>query len=85
MQGAALTHEGTRRAVDLILQRADDFKSRGIPKEILTVDQHADGVYLYLKMKARDPERAAEIFRLLEWNGGGRFSSGVGIGNISFR
>ena len=84
MQGAALTHEGTRRAVDLILQRADDFKSRGIPKEILTVDQHADGVYIYLKMKGRDPERADEIYRLLEWNGGGRYSSGVGIGCVDW-
>ena len=31
-----------------------------------------------------DPERAAEVRRLLEWNGGGAHSTGVGIGNIDF-
>jgi radical SAM protein with 4Fe4S-binding SPASM domain len=53
--------------------------------EILTVDNHADGVYLYLKLLAQDAEGAQQVRRLLRWNGGGLYSSGVGIGCIDFR
>lgn len=75
-----LTHEQTREAVDLITEKTLDFHRRGIVKEILTVDNHADGVYLYLKMLKEDPGRAKEIHELLEMNGGN--SSGHGIGCI---
>ena len=49
-------------------------------KEILTVDNHADNVLLYLRVKEREPERAAEILRMLEWNGGNQ--SGIAIGCV---
>ena len=42
----------------------------GMSPEILTVDNHADGPYLYLKMKEENPERAKEVFELLEMNEG---------------
>ena len=42
-----------RAAMDLIAARTLDFHRRGLAKEILTVDNHADGVYLYLKLKER--------------------------------
>ena len=42
----------------------------GLSPEILTVDNHADGPYLYLKMKKENPERAKEILELLEMNEG---------------
>jgi radical SAM protein with 4Fe4S-binding SPASM domain len=50
----------------------------------LTVDNHVDGVYLYLKLLAEGSERAAEVWKLLTWNGGGLYSSGVGIGCIDY-
>lgn len=75
-----LTHEETRQVVDLIFQRTVDLHNRGLSKEILTVDNHSDGVYLYLRLKQEQPSRAAEVYQLLEWNGGN--SSGVGIGCI---
>ena len=75
-----LTHEETRAAVDFICERAADFRRRGIEKDILTVDNHADGVYVYLKLLKEEPERAQEVLQLLRWNGGNR--SGIGIGNI---
>ncbi len=78
--GSDLTHEETRWAVDYICERALDFRRRGIEKEILTVDNHADGVYVYLKVLREQPERADEVLQLLRWNGGNR--SGLGIANV---
>jgi len=75
-----LTHEETRAAVDYICEQAVGFRRRGIEKDILTVDNHADGVYVYLKLLKEEPERAQEVLQLLRWNGGNR--SGIGIGNI---
>ncbi len=77
-----LTHEETRRAVDLIIDRTKDLHDRGKPKEVLTVDNHADGPYLYMRMKQEDPERAAEILELLKMNEGN--NSGRGIGCVSW-
>ena len=70
--------------MDIILERTDDYFERGLDINILTVDNHADGVYLYLKLLKSDPERAEEVRKLLSWNGGAANSSGVGIGDIDF-
>ena len=80
LAGDDLTHEETRAAVDYICEQAVSFRRRGIEKDILTVDNHADGVYVYLKLRREDPERAEDVLQLLRWNGGNR--SGIGIGNI---
>ena len=56
-----LTHEETRAAVDYICEQAAGFRRRGIEKDILTVDNHADGVYVYLKLLQEEPERAQEV------------------------
>ena len=77
-----LTHEETRAVVDLIMDRTKDLHDRGKPKEVLTVDNHADGPYLYLRMKQEDPERAQEVLELLNMNEGN--STGLGIGCISW-
>jgi radical SAM protein with 4Fe4S-binding SPASM domain len=84
LTGDQLSPAETRRALDIILERTADFARRGLAKEILTVDNHADGVYVYLKLLAGDPGRAGDVLRLLEWNGGGLHSSGVGIGAIDW-
>jgi radical SAM protein with 4Fe4S-binding SPASM domain len=76
-----LTPEERRTTMDLIFDRALDFHGRGLDKDILTVDNHADGVYLYLKMVPQDPVRAQEVYRFLERNGGN--SSGQGISAIN--
>jgi 12,18-didecarboxysiroheme deacetylase len=77
-----LDHKETRRIVDLIIDRTKDIHDRGIPKEVLTVDNHADGPYLYLRMvKDRNP-RAKEAFELLKMNEGN--NSGRGIGCVSW-
>lgn len=79
-----LTHRESRDAMDIILSRTKDFFDRSLDINILTVDNHADGVYLYLKLKEANPEQAEEVYNLLAWNGGGAYSTGVGIGNIDF-
>ena len=79
---ADLTHTGTRAAVDLIIDETKRLHDIGKPKEVLTVDNHADGPYLYLRLLKEDPERAKEVFELLQWNEGN--NSGRGIGCVSW-
>ncbi len=79
-----LTHSQSRDAMDIILSRTKDFFNRGKDINILTVDNHADGVYIYRKLLEEDPGKAEETRRLLAWNGGGAHSTGVGIANIDF-
>ena len=77
-----LSHEETREVLDLIMDRTKDLHDRNKAKEILTVDNHADGPYLYQRLQEEDPERAAEVLELLEMNEGN--NSGRGIGCISW-
>jgi len=77
-----LSHEETRRLLDLIMDRTRDLFAKGLEKEILTVDNHADGPYVYLRLLREDPVRAAEVLELLKMNEGN--SSGNGIGCVSW-
>jgi 12,18-didecarboxysiroheme deacetylase len=77
-----LSHEESRQVVDLIIERTKDLHERGIPKEVLTVDNHADGPYLYLRMLRENNPRSEEVLQLLKMNEGN--SSGRGIGCISW-
>ncbi|OIP33020.1 MAG: 12,18-didecarboxysiroheme deacetylase [Deltaproteobacteria bacterium CG_4_9_14_3_um_filter_44_9] len=77
-----LSHEETRRVVDLIIDKTKELYNRGISKEVLTVDNHADGVYLYLRVLREDPKRAEDVLELLKMNEGN--SSGNGIGCVSW-
>jgi radical SAM protein with 4Fe4S-binding SPASM domain len=75
-----LNHVQTRAVVDLICDHTIDLYERGTPKEVLTVDNHADGVYLYLKLKKENSARAEKILALLQANGGN--NSGIRIGAV---
>ena len=77
-----LDHTQTRAVVDLILDRTRALHDRGLPVEVLTVDNHADGPYLYLRLQREDPRRAAEVLELLRMNEGN--NSGRGIGCVSW-
>ena len=77
-----LTHDETRKAVDLIMDLTKKLHDKGKEKEILTVDNHADGPYIYLRLLKEDPKRAAEVLELLKMNEGN--NSGRGIGCISW-
>ena len=79
-----LTHAQSRAAIEIMAAKTKEFKEAGRPTDILTVDNHVDGIYLYLKLLEEDPERAKDVWKLLTWNGGGMYSSGVGIGCLDF-
>lgn len=75
-----VTPEQSRQAMDTIIRRAMDFERRGLKKEILTVDNHCDGVYIYLKVLKEDPQKAVRIKELISMNGGNR--SGIAFGEV---
>jgi len=79
-----LTHEETRRAIEQIIARTGELLKDGHNIEVLTVDNHTDGAYVLNRLSKDYPERYAKAQERLLWNGGGRFSSGVGIGDIDF-
>ena len=82
LMGEDLDHAATRRVVDLIIDRTADLHRQGIPKEVLTVDNHADGPYLYLRTLRENSPRSGEVLELLQMNQGN--SSGHGIGCVSW-
>lgn len=76
-----VTPEESRRAMDTIIRRTKDFAQRGLAKEILTVDNHCDGVYMYLKaLSEGDDSGAAQIKKFISMNGGNR--SGIAFGEV---
>ena len=77
-----LNHQETRAVVDLIMDKTRECFDAGTPKEVLTVDNHADGPYVWMRLLKEDPKRAEEVFQLLQFNEGN--SSGRGIGCISW-
>jgi len=77
-----LDHIQTRQIVDLIIDRTKELFDAGYEKEVLTVDNHADGPYLYLRMLKEGSSRAPDVLELLRMNEGN--SSGRGIGCISW-
>jgi len=71
------------RIMDLVIARTLDFHRRGIEVEILTTDNHADGIYLFHRIKQMEPERADEVVRLLQMHGG--CSAGTKFANVDPR
>jgi Fe-coproporphyrin III synthase len=77
-----LSHAETRKTLDLIMDRTKRLHDQGKAKEVLTVDNHADGPYLYLRLLREDPEQAKKVLELLKMNEGN--NSGRGIGCVSW-
>ena len=81
MKNQDVTAEESRRAMDIIIRRTKDFEDRGLEKEILTVDNHCDGVYMYLKVLSEgNDQQAAQIKKYISMNGGNR--SGIAFGEV---
>ncbi len=78
-----LSHDETRKVVDQIIDLTGDMFEDGFKPEVLTVDNHADGPYIYLRLlREGKEERAKEVLELLKMNEGN--SSGKGIGCINW-
>jgi radical SAM protein with 4Fe4S-binding SPASM domain len=79
---ADLDHQQTRQTMDVIIERTLEIHERGRDKEILTVDNHADGPYLWLWAIKRRPELSERIYKMIEANRAR--STGQGISCVSW-
>ena len=76
-----VTPEESRQALDIIIKRTRDFENRGLEKEILTVDNHCDGPYIYLKLLSEGKtDEADRVKKFLQTNGGNR--SGIAFAEV---
>lgn len=73
----APSHWQVRSALDTLLARTRALNEAGNPVEVLTVGNHADGPYVYLRLLAENPGRAEETMSLLRRNGGNRSGEGI--------
>lgn len=72
--------ETKRRTLQMLLDKTEDLVKRGVGLEILTVDNHADGVFIRNRIANEQPERLAEVDHLLEMHGG--CSAGTKMSNV---
>ena len=73
-------YETTRRAMDLLFDACWDLLERGRPKEFVTGNNDADGVYLLQWVERRFPDRTKHLrAKLAAWGGN---ASGVNVANI---
>jgi radical SAM protein with 4Fe4S-binding SPASM domain len=72
-----------REVVDWLVQETRRRHAEGVELEILTTDNHADGIYLYHAIRAEEPARAAEVLELLAMHGG--CSAGRKFANVDAR
>ncbi|MDD3895395.1 MAG: radical SAM protein [Syntrophomonadaceae bacterium] len=74
------TTEEKRKILELICHKTIEMHNEGVEVEILTTDNHADGIYLLNQIRNSQPERSEEIIRLLEMHGG--CSAGTKFANV---
>lgn len=80
-RGEDAQHDHTRRALDMLIDRAWMAASEGAPLDLVTGNNDADAVYLLRWAEARfEPDRVAHLRDHLEAWGGN--SSGLGVANI---
>ena len=74
------THQEKLETREFLVDKTIELYEKGIKAEILTVDNHADGVYIYNYLKKKNPTRADEVMQLLEMHGG--CSAGTKFANV---
>jgi radical SAM protein with 4Fe4S-binding SPASM domain len=70
----------SRRTMQILIDKVLDWDKRGVDTEILTTDNHADGIFLWHYIKQHIPERADDVVQLLEMHGG--CSAGGKMANV---
>ena len=70
MKNLDLPTEEKREICQFLIDKTLDFNRRGVDIEILTTDNHADGLYLLDYIKQTNPERVDEVRQLLALHGG---------------
>lgn len=81
---APVPPRAVRAALAAIVDRAERWVHEGRDVEVLTVDNHADGPALWLRLAGRDPGLARAAWSALEWNGGARNAAGVGLAAVDW-
>lgn len=87
-RGREMAHEDlepaeTRRIIERLLDRTRDWHRRGIETEVLTTDNHADGILIAQRVADEAPARLAEVHELLRRHGG--CSAGTKMANVDAR
>jgi radical SAM protein with 4Fe4S-binding SPASM domain len=70
LMGQDLGKEERRGMVERLIEKAFDWNRRGVEVELLTTDNHADGVMIERYIAEHQPERLAEVRELLARHGG---------------
>jgi radical SAM protein with 4Fe4S-binding SPASM domain len=72
--------------IRFLVDKTIELCEKGVETELLTVDNHADGVYIYNYLTQRNPDRADEVMQLLKMHGGcsagTKFSNVDPLGNV---
>lgn len=76
-----VTQEESREIIETLIEKTLDFKRRGVEMEILTTDNHADGIYILRYLAKHMPERVDEVKELLKMHGG--CSAGQKMANVN--
>lgn len=74
------THEEKLEIIKFLVDKSIELYDKGVEVELLTVDNHADGVYIYNYLMEKNPERADEVMELLKMHGG--CSAGTKFANV---
>ena len=80
LAGIDLSVDEKRKMMNRLMEHVDRWNAEERPVEVMTVDNHADGPYIYLRLRETQPERAEHALSLIRNNGGNR--SGIAIGCI---
>lgn len=78
-----ISNSEKRQLLDFIIEKTFELNNSYFTAEVLTVDNHCDGVYTYLKLREFNLyERAEKSLKLLKMSGGNR--SGIAISNVDW-
>ncbi|MGC8551430.1 MAG: radical SAM protein [Phycisphaerae bacterium] len=88
MQKVDLSAQQTRAIVDRIFDKSIELHQRGLPLEVLTVDNAADAAYVLLWLRQHQPHRAAAVEEKLRGTGGNRSGCNIAaidpMGNVHY-
>lgn len=76
-----VTPAESREIMEMLIAKSLDFHKRGVEMEILTTDNHADGIYILRYLAQHQPGRVDEVQELLKMHGG--CSAGQKMANVN--
>ncbi len=77
-----LSHEEARGVIACLIEKVLDWEKRGVKTEILTTDNHADGVMVETFVREHRPERLDDVHALQGRHGG--CSAGKKMANVDY-